>query len=434
MSFDQAKPAIHAQNLGKQYVLGASPYQRLWQLLVGSSSNLSHFNALSGVDINIAQGESIGIIGQNGAGKSTLLQLLCGTLTPSTGQLEVNGQVAALLELGAGFNQDFTGRENILFSAALYGMQAQHIEQHLQEIIDFADIGEFIDQPVRTYSSGMYVRLAFAIATSVQPDILVIDEALSVGDGAFARKSFDRIMQLKQSGVTLLFCSHSLFQVESLCSRCIWLHQGQVMAQGPSAEVIAKYNDWLSQQAVAKAPIIRNDPGTVAGLTADATSDGSSGAASSPELDPSLPSFKGSAGSVRFTNLKAHCDDLGGTALTARSGQSLLSVDFEFMADPQLPIPNLALVVYSADGKIVCSTGTWIDGINLTRGADGIGRASLNFPKLPLLKGQYSLTAFLMCERAVHVYEAVEHFATVQVSQPHLEQGLFSIPHQWQTI
>ena len=434
MSFDQAKPAIHAQNLGKQYVLGASPYQRLWQLLVGSSSNVSHFNALSGVDINIAQGESIGIIGQNGAGKSTLLQLLCGTLTPSTGHLEVNGQVAALLELGAGFNQDFTGRENILFSAALYGMQAQHIEQHLQEIIDFADIGEFIDQPVRTYSSGMYVRLAFAIATSVQPDILVIDEALSVGDGAFARKSFDRIMQLKQSGVTLLFCSHSLFQVESLCSRCIWLHQGQVMAQGPSAEVIAKYNDWLSQQAVAKAPIIRNDQGTVAGLIADATSDGSSGTASSPELDPNPPSFKGAAGSVRFTNLKAHCDDLGGTALIARSGQSLLCVDFEFMADPQLPIPNLALVVYSADGKIVCSTGTWIDGISLTRGADGIGRASLNFPKLPLLKGQYSLTAFLMCERAVHVYEAVEHFATVQVSQPHLEQGLFSIPHQWQTI
>lgn len=434
MSFDQAKPAIHAQNLGKQYILGASPYQRLWQLLVGSSSNLSHFSALSGVDINIAQGESIGIIGQNGAGKSTLLQLLCGTLTPSTGQLEVNGQVAALLELGAGFNQDFTGRENILFSAALYGMQALHIEKHLQEIIDFADIGEFIDQPVRTYSSGMYVRLAFAIATSVQPDILVIDEALSVGDGAFARKSFDRIMQLKQSGVTLLFCSHSLFQVESLCSRCIWLHQGQVMAQGPSAEVIAKYNDWLSQQAVAKVPIIRNDQGTVAGLTADATSDGSSGTASSPELDPSPPIFKGAAGSVRFTNLKAHCDDLGGTALIARSGQSLLSVDFEFMADPQLPIPNLALVVYSADGKIVCSTGTWIDGISLTRGADGIGRASLNFPKLPLLKGQYSLTAFLMCERAVHVYEAVEHFATVQVSQPHLEQGLFSIPHQWQTI
>lgn len=192
------------------------------------------------------------------------------------------------------------------------------------------------------------------------------------------------------------------------------------MAQGPSAEVIAKYNDWLSQQSVAKAPV--NSSAQVAAIDSET------------ELDPDLPNFKGSAGSVRFTSLKARCDDLGGTALSARSGQSHLSVDFEFMADPQLPIPNLALVVYSADGKIVCSTGTWIDGIALTRGANGIGRASLNFPKLPLLKGQYSLTAFLMCERAVHVYEAVEHFATVQVSQPHLEQGLFSIPHQWQRI
>jgi lipopolysaccharide transport system ATP-binding protein len=327
--------------------------------------------------------------------------------------LTVNGQVAALLELGAGFNQDFTGRENILFSAAMYGMQPQHIEDHLQEIIDFADIGEFIDQPVRTYSSGMYVRLAFAIATSMKPDILVIDEALSVGDGAFARKSFDRIMQLKQSGVTLLFCSHALFQVEALCSRCIWLHQGQVMAQGASAEVIAKYNDWLSQQAAAQIKVSNPDVSEIV-----------------PVSTTSTPG----TGVVRFAGLKARCDDLAGNVLTARSGESLLSVDFEFVADPALPIPNLALVIYSADGRIVCSTGTWIDRVQLTRDANGHGQASLSFPKLPLLKGQYSLTAFLMCERAVHVYEAVEHFATVQVSQPHLEQGIFSIPHQWQTL
>lgn len=407
MSFDVAKMAIHAHSLSKRYVLGASPYQRLWHLLWGSTSKMDYFSALANVNLQIQKGESVGIIGQNGAGKSTLLQLLCGTLTPSTGRLEINGQVAALLELGAGFNQDFTGRENILFSAALYGMQAQHIAQHLQEIIDFADIGEFIDQPVRTYSSGMYVRLAFAIATSMKPDILVIDEALSVGDGAFARKSFDRIMQLKQSGVTLLFCSHALFQVEALCSRCIWLHQGQVMAQGASAEVIAKYNDWLSQQTVQKNHVKANDESVPA--------------------EVNVPS-----GVVRFAGLKARCDDLSGTVLTARSGESLLSVDFEFVADPALPAPNLALVVYSADGRIVCSTGTWIDGVSLKRDAQGRGRASLSFPKLPLLKGQYSLTAFLMCERAVHVYEAVEHFVSVQVSQPHLEQGLFSIPHQWQ--
>lgn len=415
MSSDVADLAIHAHNLSKRYVLGASSYQRLWHLLLGSTSKMDYFSALANVDLQIEKGESVGIIGQNGAGKSTLLQLLCGTLTPSTGHLEVNGQVAALLELGAGFNQDFSGRENILFSAAMYGMQAQHIETHLQEIIDFADIGEFVDQPVRTYSSGMYVRLAFAIATSMKPDILVIDEALSVGDGAFARKSFDRIMQLKQSGVTLLFCSHALFQVEALCSRCIWLHQGQVMAQGASAEVIAKYNDWLSQQSVAQI-----QTKALANENIDAATE--------------LPATDAASSVVRFAGLKARCDDISGSALNAQSGESLLSVDFEFIADLALPSPNLALVVYGADGRIVCSTGTWIDGVVLSRDTNGRGRVSLSFPKLPLLKGQYSLTAFLMCERAVHVYEAVEHFATVQVSQPHLEQGIFSIPHQWQSI
>jgi lipopolysaccharide transport system ATP-binding protein len=408
MSSDRSSYAIRARQIGKRYVLGASPYQRLWQLLTGRQSQLSHFNALEGIDIDIAPGEAIGLIGQNGAGKSTLLQLLCGTLAPSQGELEVHGQVAALLELGAGFNQDFTGRENILFSAALYGMSSQHIEQHLQEIIDFADIGEFIDQPVRTYSSGMYVRLAFSIATSVKPDILVIDEALAVGDGVFARKSFDRIMQLKQDGVTLLFCSHSLFQVEALCQRCIWLHQGKVMAQGPSAQVISQYNDWLSQR--------------------------SAGQAQATSVAGSTQPVKAGAGVVRLVGLKARCDDLSGTELNARSGESELGVDFEFNADPDMPMPNLALMIYGADGRVLCSTGTWIDGVTLTRNDQGHGRAHLRFPKLPLLKGRYTLSAYLMCERAVHVYEAVEHFASVQVSQPHLEQGVVSIPHQWQPL
>lgn len=180
------------------------------------------------------------------------------------------------------------------------------------------------------------------------------------------------------------------------------------MAQGASAEVIAKYNDWLSQQSAIKVQAKAND-----------------------EKGQALSAVAPASGVMRLSGLEARCDDLSGTSLKARSGESLLTVDFEFVADPSLPTPNLALVVYSADGRILCSTGTWIDGVTLSRDALGHGRASLSFPKLPLLKGQYSLTAFLMCERAVHVYEAVEHFATVQVTQPHLEQGLFSIPHQW---
>ena len=409
MSFEPDRSVIQAKGLGKQYALSASSFQRLWQLLGGSDKGVQYFDALASVDLTVQPGETIGLIGQNGAGKSTLLQLLCGTLSPSQGELRVNGRVAALLELGAGFNPEFTGRENILFSAAMYGLHAQQIEAHIQEIIDFADIGEFIDQPVRTYSSGMYVRLAFSIATSVKPDILIIDEALAVGDGVFARKSFDRIMQLKEQGVTLLFCSHSLFQVEAICDRCIWLHRGQVMAQGPSADVIAQYNDWLTLSTTPSTPTADPEPG----------------------LELPAPSATGQA---RLTRLRASCDGAEGSTLTARSGQSELSVDFDFASDPKSPVPHMALMIYGADGRVLCSTGTWIDGVALTRDASGAGQVRLTFPQLPLLKGRFTLAAYLMCERAVHVYEAVEHFATVQVTQPHLEQGSFSIPHQWQSL
>jgi len=410
MSSDMSAPfAIQARQLGKRYVMTGSPYRHLWHLLGGGDRGIHYFHALSGVSLEVRKGESIGLIGQNGAGKSTLLQLLCGTLSPTQGQLQVHGRVAALLELGAGFNPEFTGRENIRFSAALYGMDARHIEDHIQEIIDFADIGDFIDQPVRTYSSGMYVRLAFSIATSVQPDILVIDEALAVGDGLFARKSFDRIMRLKEQGVTLLFCSHSLFQVEALCDRSVWLHQGKVMAQGASASVIAQYNDWLGQQNTVAAPVAERaqDPATPA------------------------PAPVATPGQARFVKLQARADGTPGTELQARSGETELSVDLEFVSDPALATPNLAVMVYGADGRVVCSTGTWIDGFTVTRQTDGRGHARVSFPRLPLLKGRYSVAAFLMCERALHVYEAVEHFASVQVSQPHLEQGVVSIPHQW---
>jgi lipopolysaccharide transport system ATP-binding protein len=159
-------------------------------------------------------------------------------------------------------------------------------------------------------------------------------------------------------------------------------------------------------------------------------------------VQPKLPTVcgglvnlvKAGAGVVRLAGLKARCDDISGTELHARSGESELGVDFEFMADPDMPMPNLALMVYGADGRVLCSTGTWIDGVTLTRNDQGHGRAHLRFPKLPLLKGRYTLSAYLMCERAVHVYEAVEHFASVQVTQPHLEQGVVSIPHQWQPL
>jgi lipopolysaccharide transport system ATP-binding protein len=221
------RPVIQAKHLGKCYRLFERPQDRLKQFF--SPAHKKHYRefwALSGVDLEVGQGEVVGIIGRNGSGKSTLLQLVCGTLSPTEGEINVHGRVAALLELGAGFNPEFSGRENVFLNGAILGVSRAEMEARFDEIVAFSGIGDFIDQPVKTYSSGMYVRLAFAVAVHIDPDILIIDEALSVGDGAFARKSFERIMALKEKGATILFCSHSMYQVEVLCQKALWLDAG----------------------------------------------------------------------------------------------------------------------------------------------------------------------------------------------------------------
>lgn len=401
---------LRAQGLGKDYPLYASTRQRLRHLLWSRGEGARVFHALRGVDLELRQGESLGIIGQNGAGKSTLLQLLCGTLTPTHGTLEVYGRVAPLLELGAGFNMEFTGRENIFMNAAVLGLSQTEIRERLSDIIAFADIGEFIDQPVRTYSSGMYIRLAFSIATRISPDILVIDEAIAVGDGQFARKSFDRILQLREQGVTLLFCSHALFQVEALCERAVWLHQGEVRALGPAAGVVAEYNGWLNAQ-------LGQPEGQTQKEGRPLVSTRGHAAFSGIEV--------GEGGEGR---LLGHS---GQTPVTLKSGHSQLAIRLHFRSDPALPMPTLAVIIYVADGRVLTSTGSWIDGVTLTRNEAGDGSATLTYDHLPLLKGKYTLSAYLMCERGLHVYDAVEHVATLTVTQDHLEQGLVSLPHVW---
>jgi lipopolysaccharide transport system ATP-binding protein len=244
---DAPNLAIEAVGLGKCYDLFQNPSDRLKQLMWGRLKNYSRpFWALQDVNVQIGHGEVVGLVGRNGAGKSTLLQMLCGTLPHTSGSLKVNGRVAALLELGAGFNPEFTGIENVYMNGALMGLTHAQVQERLPEILAFADIGDFVHQPVKTYSSGMFMRLAFAVATSVEPDILVIDEALSVGDGAFARKSFERIIKLKDAGKTILFCSHSMYQVEALCSRAVWLEAGRVRMAGSASDVTHAYNESLA--------------------------------------------------------------------------------------------------------------------------------------------------------------------------------------------
>jgi ABC-type polysaccharide/polyol phosphate transport system ATPase subunit len=240
--------AISVTNLTKTYRIFGHPSDRIKQALtLGRMRFHREFTALQDVSFEIQKGETVGIIGRNGSGKSTLLQLICGILKPTSGEVQVNGRISALLELGAGFNPEFTGRENVYFQGAVLGISKVEMDARFDEIVSFADIGEFIDQPVRTYSSGMYVRLAFAVAVSVEPDVLVVDEALAVGDIAFQRKCFERIRQLLSTKQCIvLFVSHDLRQVERFCSRVIFFQNGQVVADGLALDVCQKYYDQMS--------------------------------------------------------------------------------------------------------------------------------------------------------------------------------------------
>ena len=395
--------AIVARGVGKAYYPSASPAAALVDALTGRPSRSAPFWALHPLDLEIERGEVLGLVGHNGAGKSTLLQILSGTLSPSTGDLQVNGRVAALLELGAGFNPEFTGRENLLLNGPLLGLSRAQLAERLQDIIDFSGIGDFIEQPVKTYSSGMFVRLAFSLATSVDPDILVIDEALSVGDGEFSRKSFDRILALRDAGTTILFCSHSMYQIESLCSRALWLDHGRARQFGRPAVVATAYQEHLDTLAAPAAGSARVDQPVVT-----------------------------SPGHARLKTLLISCDAREGSPAHAVSGQSRVDISLGFESDPALDSPNAAVTLNGPDGKILASSGTWIDGVALQRNEAGQGTAVISFEALPLLKGAYTVSAYLFCERGLHIYSAAERFAVLNVTQDHLEQGVVSLPHQWQ--
>ncbi|MEH2183438.1 ABC transporter ATP-binding protein [Nostoc sp.] len=253
--------AISLKNVSKCFKRYARPVDRLKEILLPRKSYAQEFWALRDVSFEVNKAETMGIIGRNGAGKSTLLQMICGTLTPTSGEVQVNGRVAALLELGAGFNPEFTGRENVYMNGAIMGLSRQDVDERFDKVAAFADIGDFIEQPVKSYSSGMYVRLAFASAIHVDPDILIVDEALSVGDMFFQAKCMTRMKQMMDAGVTVLFVSHDVGAVKSLCRQAILLSHGELITYGSAKQVVEKYFSMKveSEQVILKSELLKND-------------------------------------------------------------------------------------------------------------------------------------------------------------------------------
>ncbi|MBS7808223.1 ABC transporter ATP-binding protein [Variovorax sp. PCZ-1] len=311
--------AIRVENLSKCFAMYAQPNDRLKQFAFPRLQSLfgyerkryyKEFWALQDISFEVKKGETVGIIGRNGSGKSTLLQMICGTLTPTTGSIQTKGRIAALLELGSGFNPEFTGLENIHMNAAVLGLSNEEIDQRLDKIIAFADIGEFIDQPVKTYSSGMMVRLAFSVAIHVEPDILVVDEALSVGDAYFQAKCAKMIQNIIASGSTVLFVSHDTASVKSLCSRALLLDSGRSLYLGEVNTAVEKYYTALvhSQRAGKSMPV---DTKVVA--------------SDSSELNDGIEAFKSHAYFQRISNGVAEFINV---SLANKDGQIIDTVEF----------------------------------------------------------------------------------------------------------
>lgn len=410
--------AIKVNKLSKCYQLYNQPSDRLKQFLWrGKRQYFSELWALRDIDLSVKRGEVVGIIGQNGSGKSTLLQLVCGTLSPTYGDLSISGRIAALLELGAGFNPEFTGRENIFMNAAIMGLTQDEIHERIDEIIDFSGISEQIDQPVKTYSSGMYVRLAFSVAINVDPDILVIDEALSVGDGVFSRKSFERIMALKKTGKTILFCSHALYQVEAICNKVLWLDKGRTVEFGDPARVIASYNHYINSvklgtnetESPAVAPEASNTTETTNNKVSNNTNE-------------KIP---------HIINARASADGIQDYQLNLESEKTNLTVAIT-ISEPQDSKPStIGVVINGFNGIPLTSASSLNDGVILSKNNEGQVHVELYFPNLRLLKGHYTVDVFLLCDQGIHVYEHIRSLAELVVHQTGPELGVVTLPHSW---
>jgi lipopolysaccharide transport system ATP-binding protein len=403
-----AHPVRHAlavTGVSKLYKLYDSPRARLQALLTGRETHRPHW-ALNDVSFVLERGQCLGVIGDNGAGKSTLLKLVAGTLQPTAGEIVRGGggRVTAILELGAGFHPEFTGRENLRFAGALIGIPEAEVARREAQIIGFAELEESIDRPVKTYSSGMTVRLAFALATAIEPDILIIDEALAVGDQHFQKKCVERIDAFRRSGCTILFCSHSQYHVRQLCDAALWLDGGRTRLLGPTEMVLAGYEAHvrtLDAQRSAPAPSARP------------------GADTRAVLDP------GRRAAITHVTI----GPLGAGDPPLLAGRDLtVSIRAAVAGEER---PNFGVMIEQARGVGITVVATHVDGAAATRGDDGSWTATVTFPDLPLHSGEYVISAYLADSLGMVIYdEWLQHARFVYASAARLP-GLVSLKHHW---
>jgi lipopolysaccharide transport system ATP-binding protein len=407
--------AITVQELSKRYELGAvrqetqlrDQLMRLLQAPFGKRAPKEILWALRDVSFSVGQGEVVGIIGRNGAGKSTLLKILARITDPTSGSVRARGRVAALLEVGAGFHEELTGRENIFLNGSIMGMKKREVDAKLEAMVEFSGMQRFLDTPIKRYSSGMRSRLGFAVAAHLEPDVLIVDEVLAVGDAAFQKKCISAMHELRGGGRTVLFVSHNMAAVENLCSRGIWLAQGKVQQDGPVREVIEAYmGSFASAEGAAKE------------LTA---ADGRHG-----------------SGEIRFTRVEFRSAE-GGLQPVTRTGRSLV-IRLHYRAYEPIERPAFSIRMYTELGTLVTDTGTWLHGLDIPRVPAGEGYLDLEIDALNLVPGRYYFSLKLDSTVETRIYDALEHAIYLDVEEAPIygqsrridsRFGLVFFPQRW---
>jgi lipopolysaccharide transport system ATP-binding protein len=401
------EPVIRFQNVSKRFEFTGQKPLSFWEKITARLSSQPmpvserELWALRDVSFEVMPGQSVGLIGRNGSGKSTALKLVARILRPAAGEVMVRGRVSALLELGAGFHSDLTGRENIFLNAAVLGLTDAEVRHRFDDIVAFAELEEFIDMPVKHYSSGMYMRLGFSVAIHVSPDILIIDEVLSVGDQAFKARCVDRIYEMKRQGVTILIVSHNLDTMRKLCTHLIWLENGRIRNMGPAEEVAEQYNEFMTNRQDRQF-LSQNGTATRRG---------------SREIEIT---------GVRFL------DDEGVEQSLFETGRPL-TIEMRYIAHDPIPDPEFGLAIYRQDGIQVNGPNTRVAGLQMGI-VQGEGVVRYEIERLPLLPARYLVTTAVHDSRFKQAYDyhKLAYSFQVTLGKGGEAQGLVEMPACWQ--
>lgn len=416
--------AVRFDNVSKIYKLYDSPKDRFKETFSIRKKRYSKdFYALNNVSFTIRRGETIGIVGKNGSGKSTLLKILTGVLSRTSGSLAVNGKISALLELGAGFNMEFTGMENIYLNGTILNIPKEEMDKRLDSIISFADIGEFIHQPVKTYSSGMFVRLAFSVAIHVDPEILIVDEALAVGDTRFQMKCMDKFVEFMNAGKTVIIVSHDINMIKRFCKRAIWLNDGSLVMDGDADTVTDRYNDFL------KSGLDFNEYSNSLQIEKNGVNGYKDNALQENTLNNG-GAFEADTGIVAEISSVKLFDKSGNEISDVPFGEDItLSIDYEVF-DENVAHPVLGVAIRSIDHKYICGLNTLLDGKGIPW-TKGHNMCRLTYERFNLTGGGYYFDIALFDKTATVSFDYQTQIKRFFVKMDYIAEGITVLHHEW---